>query len=58
MRTVNDSMSEYGMNRAEFIRQQQENMRWMRRCITVMIVTVIALSVVACISLLGVFSLQ
>lgn len=58
MRTVNDSMSEYGMNRAEFIRQQQENMRWMRRCITVMIVTVIALSVVACISLFGVFSLQ
>lgn len=58
MRTVNDSMSEYGMNRAEFIRQQQENMRWMRRCITVMIVTVITLSVVACISLFGVFSLQ
>lgn len=44
---MNDSIERYAMNREEFIRQQQENMRWMRRCILVMIVTVVILGVVA-----------
>lgn len=47
MKTMNDSIERYAMNREEFIRQQQENMRWMRRCILVMIVTVVILGVVA-----------
>lgn len=46
MKTMNDPIERYAMNREEFIRQQQENMRWMRRCILVMIVTVVILGVV------------
>lgn len=44
---MNDPIERYAMNREEFIRQQQENMRWMRRCILVMIVAVVILGVVA-----------
>ena len=52
MKTNNDTMERYTMSREEFIRQQQENMRWMRRCILVMIITVVGLGVVAGVSIL------
>lgn len=53
MKTMNDNMEHYGMNRDEFIRQQQENMRWMRRCILVMMVTVAGFGMVATLSILA-----
>lgn len=53
MKTMNDNPEYYAMNREEFIRQQQENMRWMRRCILVMIVTLVGLGVVAGVSILA-----
>lgn len=53
MKTMNDNMEHYGMNRDEFIRQQQENMRWMRRCILAMMVTVAGFGMVATLSILA-----